>query len=157
MTSTAHRPVPTRTGLDLRLLIPSLAAWCVAVTLLWSGARTVIVAGVAGVSLLSSAWFVARSRVRARSCHRGHSRAVSMGLTTGAVALVTMCLSGHELIRAAGYLDELVDAQATVTIVAFVESDPRPVSPRPGRRVEERLVTARLRVIEVMGLSLIHI
>lgn len=155
MTSTAHRPVPTRTGLDLRLLIPSLAAWCVAVTLLWSGARTVIVAGVAGVSLLSSAWFVARSRVRARSCHRGHSRAVSMGLTTGAVALVTMCLSGHELIRAAGYLDELVDARATVTIVAFVESDPRRVSPRPGRRVEERLVTARLRVIEVMGRGMV--
>ncbi len=154
MTSAVGSRVPTT--VDLRLLVPALAAWAADVVLLWVGTPPWVPAAMATLAMIAagaSAYAVGHGPRLDRGSRR-RDVVVGAALTCAAVSLVTTCLAGHEAIRSVGYLDELVAAHATVTLEASVESDPRPVAAKPGRRVDERVVTTRLRVTEATGRGL---
>lgn len=172
-----------RVALDVRLLLPAVTAWAVDVGLLWAGASTGVLVTVAVAALLGSlgclAVAAARPAVSAKRAEgaespervqraEGPERAESPGaparrrlpgagplaLTLAATALVVTCLAGHDAVRTVGIIVQLAQDQATVWVEASVTGDPRPVRPRPGRRVEEQLVVVTLRVHVLQGRGL---
>ncbi len=130
---------------DLRLLVPALGAWGLLVVLLWAGAPTGAPVGVAvaGVAAAGPALLSGRKR------RSGFWRVV--GLTGLVSALAATALAGQLALRSAGTLDELAAAAATVVIDGTVDSDPRPLAPKPGRRVDATVVLTELRTERVTG------
>ncbi|MGV1008755.1 MAG: DNA internalization-related competence protein ComEC/Rec2 [Dermatophilaceae bacterium] len=130
---------------DLRLLLPALAAWAALVGMLWAGvpAGAPAVLAVGGLTVAGPALF-------SRRCRRsGWWR--TAGLTGAAAALTAIALAGQLAVREAGTLDELAGAGATVVVEGTVDSDPRPVAPAAGRRVDTPVVLTELRVERVSG------
>ena len=157
MTRAVSSQVPP--SVDLRLLVPSLAAWGVDVIFMWMGVPSWVTIAVSAVTMVVAA-ALAYAVHRGPRSGRGRQRREVLNraaLSFAAVALVTACLAGQDAIRSVGYLDELVAAHATVTVQAVVESDPRPVAAKPGRRVEEQVVTTRLRLTEVTGRGVVSV
>lgn len=147
---------------DVRLLIPALAAWAVDVLLLWTGSNTGVVAAVAVVSGLGAAVLLmqrpsqpatsSRRRVGLRSAGaRTWSRVA--GLTGAAVALTTTCLAGHGAIRTAGAVEEWAGERASVVVEGVAASDPRQMRARADRLGEasQVVLTARLVTVTARG------
>lgn len=133
-------PGADRPGPDLRLLVPALAAWAADVGLLWAGVGRVGQLVVVAVTASASVGLVAGQRPRTLAA-----------LTLATIALVVTCLAGHDAARVVGTIEQLAAEQASVLVEASVTSDPRPVRPRPGRRVDEQLVVVTLRVHVLQG------
>lgn len=138
---------------DLRLLGAALVAWAaLAVTVSWSagarGTALVVLAAISGV-----AWLVGRGRARRRWRERAgrHARAGGLGhwalLVVGAVGLLQLAATGHDLRKAQGPLDELAAQGAVVTVVGTVQTDPRVLTSRFGQET----VLLTLDVHEVSG------
>ncbi len=158
-------------GLDLRLLGPALLAWAADVGLLWSGAPVGIVLLVALVAMAAPVTWLTRRWIkgsrsgtssglrRSRSGRFARRRralpwargADVLALCGAATGLVVIALAGHDGVRTAGLLDELAAQSATVSVTAVVDSDPRVLPVRSGRRVEGRQVIVRLVVEELVG------
>lgn len=158
-------------GLDLRLLGPALLAWAADVGLLWSGAPVGIVLLVALVAMAAPVTWLTRRWIkgsrsgtssglrRSRSGRFARRRralpwargADVLALCGAATGLVVIALAGYDGVRTAGLLDELAAQSATVSVTAVVDSDPRVLPVRSGRRVEGRQVIVRLVVEELVG------
>ncbi len=141
---------------DLRLLGPALAAWSADVALLWGGAPTTVVAGVALGTLLLGAVVAVSRRPARRGGSPGAARRAGPGaagvvaLSLAAVALATTCLAGHDAVRSAGTLEALADDRAAVVVEATVATEPRPVR-STARPESEAQVVLRVHVDSVTG------
>lgn len=165
---------PAERRVDVRLLIPALAAWAVDVLLLWAGSPAGVVATVAVVSGLGAALVLMRTlapglmpgrgggpaRGRAGSTQRSRSPSAGAqvwsmvaGLTGAAVALTTTCLAGQGAIRTAGAVGEWAGERASVVVEGVAVSDPRRVRARADRLGEAGRVvlTARLVTVTARG------
>ena len=138
---------------DLRLLVPALAAWAVDVILQWSGSAAWVVVGLAGVAACGSVWCLRRTRRPDRG--RGgagagrHTGSAVLALTCASVALTTTCLAGHDAIRSAGSLLSWAGDRASVVVEAVADSDPRRVQPKADQRGETEQVVVRARLVLV--------
>lgn len=165
---------PAERRVDVRLLIPALAAWAVDVLLLWAGSPAGVVATVAVVSGLGAAIVLMRTLApglipgpaggraggRAGSTQRSRSQSTGAqvwsmvaGLTGAAVALTTTCLAGQGAIRTAGAVGEWAGERASVVVEGVAVSDPRRVRARADRLGEAGRVvlTARLVTVTARG------
>ena len=165
---------PAERRVDVRLLIPALAAWAVDVLLLWAGSPAGVVATVAVVSGLGAALVLMRTLApglmpgpaggraagRAGSTQRSRSQSAGAqvwsmvaGLTGAAVALTTTCLAGQGAIRTAGAVGEWAGERASVVVEGVAVSDPRRVRARADRLGEAGRVvlTARLVTVTARG------
>ncbi|MFZ1286916.1 MAG: ComEC/Rec2 family competence protein, partial [Candidatus Phosphoribacter sp.] len=148
MTPPSRGPAP----LDLRLLVPAVAAWALDVALLWAGAAWWVVGSIAGLAAITGVGLVHRARWRDG---RWESLGALGGLTALALALVTISLAAHDAVRTAGLLDEWADGRATVSIVGVIESDPRRVLVTAGARGDGDQVVVRATVLTASGRGLV--
>jgi len=128
----------------MRLLLPALGAWALLLGLLWAGAPASASAALAVLGVGAGGVAVVSRRFGSRLWRL-------VGLSGAVSALVLTALAGQLALRAAGTLDELASAAATVVIEGTVDSDPRPLAPKPGRRVDASLVVTQLRAERVTG------
>ena len=147
---------------DLRLLGPGLFAWALDAALLCGGASPAVLLLVA---LAAAAGAVValfppphddrlRRRVPRRVWRREGQRLPArrqLALVAAAASLASVCLWGHDSVRAAGTLESLAAARAVVTVEGVLQGDPRPVRSAPGRRVEARQVVVTLGVEAIIG------
>ncbi len=140
-----------RAALDLRLLGPALCAWAVVAILLWLAASPWLILGVASGGVGLAAVGLAMAGPGQAPRRRRAAAWQVAGLCGAAVATVSVSLWGNGAIRSAGALDALVATQAVVHVEGVLDSDPRPVLPRPGRRVDGQQVVVTLRVERVVG------
>ena len=117
--------------LDLRLLVPALAAWAVGAAML--AVRPPVLAGCAGMVLLAAVLALRWARV---------------ALPLAAVALVLASTAGHSATREAGPVRALARERAAVEVVGVVTRDPVVVG---GHRLDGPSVRLTLRVERVTG------
>lgn len=137
--------VGTGPGLDLRLIVPALAAWAVVFVLLWSGASAAVTLVVVAVSLVGA---VVAQCVGARGVRRLRGMLATVGVL---VALATMALWAHGAARTAGLLVDLAADGATVTVEGTVSADPRPLPGRKGAAEPQVRVMVHLLVDRITG------
>lgn len=135
----------TGPGLDLRLIVPALAAWAVVFVLLWSGASAAVTLVVVAVSLVGA---VVAQCVGARGVRRLRGMLATVGVL---VALATMALWAHGAARTAGLLVDLAADGATVTVEGTVSADPRPLPGRKGAAEPQVRVMVHLLVDRITG------
>lgn len=123
--------------LDLRLLLPALAAWSVGAVALSQPASTVLVG--AGVSALGAALLVWRGPAR-------WGQLPQLGL--GAVALVLVATASHAAVRESGPVPGLAAEHAVVTLEGVVATDPMVLR---SRGAQQPLVRLTLHVDSVTG------
>ena len=121
---------PTRV-LDLRLLVPALAAWAIGAATL--GLRTAVLVVLAGACLGTAALTLRWPRT---------------SLPLAAIALVLAATAGHSAVRETGPVRELARERAMVELTGVVTRDPVVVG---GRRLDGATVRVVLRVAEVNG------
>ena len=125
-------------GLDLRLVLPALAAWVVA----WQGrllpAPALLVA--AGLSGVAASWLLLRTApgpqhgrvrsatpgtVRGRARGPAHGRTLLAAAVLGCAAASAAVTGLHTGSRTTGALAEAAQARAAVTVIAVLTDDPR--------------------------------
>jgi competence protein ComEC len=105
--------------LDLRLLVPALAAWATAAAALGAGVRLLV-----GLAVGAAVTGVLVARLLRRRWHgSGWVAPTSLGLLASAVALVS--LAGHVAVRSAGPIAELSRERAIVVLRGTVATDPQ--------------------------------
>lgn len=138
---TGAAPDDDQRDLDLRLLVPALAAWTASACTLGLSPRVVALA--AGGSLLAAVlvlWATTQGRL-------GRVGAL-LALGSAAVALVLASTAGHSAAREAGPVRALARERAMVELSGVVTKDPVVVG---GRRLEGATVRLVMRVEEVSG------
>lgn len=139
--------------LDLRLLVPALAAWAVSAATLGVRPPVLVVsavgcAGVAAVLVWGLPWPRSQGRNRQWVLRATRPAAPLAALVLGAVALVLTATAAHVSSREAGPVRALAAERATVTVSGLVTRDPVVVG---GRRPDGASVRFTLRVDEVTG------
>ena len=117
--------------LDLRLLVPALAAWAVSAGTL--ALHPAVLVGLAAACLVMAALVLRWARV---------------SLPLAAIALVLASTAGHSAAREAGPVRGLAREHAMVELTGVVTKDPVVVG---GRRLDGATVRLVLRVDEVSG------
>ncbi|MGZ4654661.1 ComEC/Rec2 family competence protein [Oryzihumus sp.] len=127
--------------LDMRLLLPAMAAWAAVAAALAAPAGVLWCAGATTGAL--GAWLTVRPPGRLAG------RAATPALTLLATALCLVATAAHISVRDAGLVPRLAAQRATGTVEGTVTADPRVVT-RTGV-MHTTLVVVRLQVDDVVG------
>jgi len=137
-------------ALDVRLLVPALAAWAAVAAALGISVPVLVLLVVgllASAAGLSLALRLGLPRGPGFGCLRLGA------LTAVATSLALGCLAAQDVLREVGPVRDLAGSRATVTIEGMVGAEPRLVSHRAGSRGDSKLVLVRLegQVISARG------